>query len=200
MKLSVNYKLAVLVAASGLMSGCTSLLSVGESDYACPGMPESSLCSSVVDVYSATNGNDYKGRIERLRNRNKKISEDVDDNSGLDDFDGDVVISTKESRSHKKEHKVEHGLKKNEVEVSFTPNDRTTPEVKKVIKKRVWIAPWISNSGVSYDEQLVYMKHNPAWKDQEFLTVDDEESKGNSSFSGRLFQPLVAKKMGNKPK
>lgn len=43
---------AILVATS--ITGCASVLTVGESEYACKGMPDGVQCMSVTDVYNAT--------------------------------------------------------------------------------------------------------------------------------------------------
>jgi len=53
---------AVLAAST---TGCTNLLNVGSSEYACKGMPNGVTCMSAKDVYSATEGDDYKTQLKQ---------------------------------------------------------------------------------------------------------------------------------------
>lgn len=56
----------ILVGAiAALTTGCTSLLNVGSSEYACKGMPSGVTCMSAKDVYSATEGDDYKTQLKK---------------------------------------------------------------------------------------------------------------------------------------
>lgn len=59
-------KQIILVGAiSVLTTGCTNLLNVGSSEYACKGMPSGVTCMSAKDVYSATEGDDYKTELKQ---------------------------------------------------------------------------------------------------------------------------------------
>lgn len=51
-------------AAVILMSGCTSMLNIGSSEYGCKGMPEGVSCMSAKDVYSATENENYKTTLK----------------------------------------------------------------------------------------------------------------------------------------
>ncbi|MCC9289598.1 type IV conjugative transfer system lipoprotein TraV [Pseudomonas aeruginosa] len=55
----------ILVSAiAALTTGCTNLLNVGSSEYACKGMPSGVTCMSAKDVYSATEGDDYETELK----------------------------------------------------------------------------------------------------------------------------------------
>ena len=47
------------------LTGCTSIMNIGESEYACKGMPNGSTCMSAKDVYSATEGENYKSQLKK---------------------------------------------------------------------------------------------------------------------------------------
>jgi len=49
----------------GFLSGCTGIMSIGESEYTCKGMPNGATCMSAKDVYSATEGDDYKTQLKK---------------------------------------------------------------------------------------------------------------------------------------
>lgn len=51
-------KIILVSAIAALTTGCTNLLNVGSSEYACKGMPSGVTCMSAKDVYSATEGDD----------------------------------------------------------------------------------------------------------------------------------------------
>ncbi|MBH8613060.1 type IV conjugative transfer system lipoprotein TraV [Pseudomonas mohnii] len=69
-------KRIILVGAiSALTTGCTNLLNVGSSDYACKGMPNGVTCMSAKDVYSATEGDDYKTKLKQEQDGAEASSE-----------------------------------------------------------------------------------------------------------------------------
>ena len=47
------------------MTGCTSIMNIGEPEYACKGMPNGATCMSAKDVYSATEGENYKSQLKK---------------------------------------------------------------------------------------------------------------------------------------
>lgn len=57
-------KLIAIAVVTAATSGCTSMLNVGSPDYGCKGMPEGATCMSAKEVYSATEGDDYKTRLK----------------------------------------------------------------------------------------------------------------------------------------
>lgn len=182
----MNIKALFMLSSTTLMSGCASMLSIGETDYACRGLPGDPLCASVHDVYEASSTSNYQQGLQTLRDR-KKAERDEGEDSSLFFFDDEEDYRpspVSASNGVNNEPVVE---KAGVIEVSYTPNHLVTPQVKEVVKKRVWIAPWISSKGVNYDQQHVYIKHNPAWQDQEALTVDNvAENKSGKQY----FQPL----------
>lgn len=52
--------ITAISAAAFLMSGCTSMLNIGASEYGCKGMPEGVSCMSAKEVYNATENENYK--------------------------------------------------------------------------------------------------------------------------------------------
>lgn len=57
-----------IIAASAMLlmlSGCTSLLSIGSPEYSCAGMPEGVTCVSARDVYTATESDNYQTQLKR---------------------------------------------------------------------------------------------------------------------------------------
>ena len=58
-----QFILAIAVAA--LTSGCTSIMGLGSDEYACKGMPNGVTCMSAKEVYSATEGDDYKTQLKK---------------------------------------------------------------------------------------------------------------------------------------
>lgn len=55
--------IAISVAAF-LMTGCTSMLNIGASEYSCKGMPEGVSCMSAKEVYNATETENYKTTLK----------------------------------------------------------------------------------------------------------------------------------------
>lgn len=59
-------KQCILTMAVALMlSGCTSIMGLGSDEYGCKGMPNGVTCMSAMDVYSATEGDDYKTQLKK---------------------------------------------------------------------------------------------------------------------------------------
>ncbi len=46
------------------LTGCTSMLNIGASEYSCKGMPEGVACMSAKDVYNATENENYKTTLK----------------------------------------------------------------------------------------------------------------------------------------
>ncbi|QCT95452.1 type IV conjugative transfer system lipoprotein TraV (plasmid) [Stutzerimonas degradans] len=57
-------KTIAICAAAFLISGCSNILNIGASEYACKGMPEGVSCMSAKDVYNATENEDYKTTLQ----------------------------------------------------------------------------------------------------------------------------------------
>lgn len=58
-------KFILSIAVAALNTGCTSIMGLGESEYACKGMPNNPTCMSAKEVYSATEGDDYKTQLKQ---------------------------------------------------------------------------------------------------------------------------------------
>lgn len=58
-------RIAATTFLLGLMTGCTSIMNIGESEYTCKGMPNGATCMSAKDVYSATEGENYKTQLKK---------------------------------------------------------------------------------------------------------------------------------------
>lgn len=69
--------LTFLMLAS--MTGCTSIMSIGESEYTCKGMPNGATCMSAKDVYSATEGDDYRTQLKKEQEGSDAASKDGQD-------------------------------------------------------------------------------------------------------------------------
>lgn len=54
----------ILVIAIVALTGCNSIMGLGSDKYACKGMPNGVTCMSAKDVYSATEGDDYKTQLK----------------------------------------------------------------------------------------------------------------------------------------
>lgn len=57
----------ITLAVAALLTGCSSL-NIGNSDYACPGMPDGIQCMSTLEVYAMTND----GNVPRPMNKDEK--------------------------------------------------------------------------------------------------------------------------------
>lgn len=58
-------KIILAIVVATLTSGCTSIMGLGSDEYACKGMPNGVTCMSAKDVYSATEGDDYKTQLKK---------------------------------------------------------------------------------------------------------------------------------------
>ncbi|MBG6289438.1 type IV conjugative transfer system lipoprotein TraV [Pseudomonas nitroreducens] len=60
----MNKFIAAVLMATSALTGCSKMLNVGESEYACKGMPNGVTCMSAKDVYTATEGENYKTQLK----------------------------------------------------------------------------------------------------------------------------------------
>lgn len=58
-------KQVILAMAAVTLAGCNSIMGLGSDEYACKGMPSGVTCMSAKDVYSATEGDDYKTQLKK---------------------------------------------------------------------------------------------------------------------------------------
>lgn len=77
----MNIKALFMLSSTTLMSGCASMLSIGETDYACRGLPGDPLCASVHDVYEASSTSNYQQGLQTLRDRKKAERDEGEDSS-----------------------------------------------------------------------------------------------------------------------
>lgn len=61
----MNKVVAVILLSTSALTGCSNMLNVGESEYACKGMPNGVTCMSAKDVYTATEGENYKTQLKQ---------------------------------------------------------------------------------------------------------------------------------------
>lgn len=61
-------RIIIAIGFISFLSGCTSMLNIGEAEYSCAGMPEGVTCVSARDVYSATESNNYETQLKREQN------------------------------------------------------------------------------------------------------------------------------------
>jgi conjugal transfer pilus assembly protein TraV len=69
------YKLIAIYAAAFVVTGCSNMLSIGSTEYACKGMPEGVSCMSAKDVYSATENENYKTMLQAEQQAAKEGSD-----------------------------------------------------------------------------------------------------------------------------
>lgn len=79
------YKILVICTAALLVSGCSSILNVGASEYACKGMPEGVSCMSAKDVYNATENESYQTKLQAEQEAAKVNSEGGKKPEGVQD-------------------------------------------------------------------------------------------------------------------
>lgn len=58
-------KLFAAALMTMILSGCSSVMSIGSPEYACSGMPEGVTCVSARDVYTATESDNYQTQLMR---------------------------------------------------------------------------------------------------------------------------------------
>lgn len=67
-------RIIIALGFVSVLSGCTSMLNIGATDYGCAGMPEGVTCVSARDVYSATESNNYETQLMREQNQSARGS------------------------------------------------------------------------------------------------------------------------------
>jgi conjugal transfer pilus assembly protein TraV len=75
-------KVVLLAVVTSVLSGCTSFLNIGESEYACKGMPEGVSCMSARDVYSATENESYMTTLKAEQQAATKVKDGNDKKTG----------------------------------------------------------------------------------------------------------------------
>lgn len=115
----------IATGATVVLTGCSSL-SVGSSEYACPGMPDGVQCMSTRDVYAATND----GNVPRPLVKGEKVNEQASDEGSLQ-----YVGSTDPQQDF--------------INTYVAPQlpDRPVPIRTPAQVMRIWIAPWEDTNG-----------------------------------------------------
>lgn len=113
-----------------MLSGC-SLLSVGESEYGCKGMPEGAKCMSTRDVYAMTNNGNVPTQVAWKK-----------DQGGTTD-PGNKAVSA--SAGAVQSSPGENSVVSNYVAPALP--DRPVPIRTPAEVMRVWIAPWEDENG-----------------------------------------------------
>ena len=124
---------ATALTLSHLITGC-SMISVGEENFSCSGMPGETLCGSATKVYEHTNG-EYSPPPAVI------VTEDSDGNQTvrpLDDNDENRHIANQN------------------VTAKIPINEDVIPIRTPAQVMRIWIAPWEDESGSLHVTGLVY--------------------------------------------
>lgn len=148
-------KIALLAALIAGLSGCSSFLNIGSSEYGCSGLPEGVQCMSTSDVYAATNDGQVPrpvGAEVEAEKSGVKTSASTGQNSAVWGS-GDTVIDTY----------VAPRLPNQPIPI------RTPAEV-----MRIWVAPWEDGNGDLNVTGYVYTEIEPRrW------VIGDRNSEGS---------------------
>lgn len=129
----------ILVAMS--VTGCASVLNVGESEYACKGMPEGVQCMSVVDVYNATHdGSPISSRV------------------GNDD-----VVASHESGTGVSSEQIREDREAAFINTFVAPHlpNQPIPIRTPAVVMRIWVAPWEDKNGDLITTGFVHTEIEP---------------------------------------
>lgn len=129
----------ILVAVS--VTGCASVLNVGESEYACKGMPDGVQCMSVVDVYNATHDG-------------SPIS------SGVAQGDGEALQESGTGASSERIREDRETAFINTFVAPHLPN-QPIPIRTPAVVMRIWVAPWEDKNGDLMTTGFVHTEIEP---------------------------------------
>ena len=124
-----------------VVSGCSSLTNIGESEYSCPS-PDGVKCKSTVEIYEMThNGNvpepdEVNGRKSKKRAPSGKTTAKTD-GSDTEGREGSEELKNSQVRSD------------NVIDTYVAPRlpDRPIPIRTPAHVMRIWIAPWEDTNG-----------------------------------------------------
>lgn len=131
-------KSILMVASAVVMSGCSSMFTVGSSDYGCSGMPEGVQCLSSKEVYALTEqpgpvtGEDYRNYVE-----GKQATESSANRQTLRTNDP-------------------YAQAYREMLQNMPVNQESMPIRTRSQVMRIWIAPWNSTNGDHHQQGLIY--------------------------------------------
>lgn len=189
---------AMSLASLG-MSGCTTMMSVGESEYSCPGLPNGVACQSVIDNYEMTHG-DLDDVRQRIASNDAADSENEFEHESYSS-PSKSELSTVSSPQIKVEHTVASVPNSGPVGLEIVNNPyvaKGAPKVEKPVAHGVWFAPRVGSDGRYYGERDVYFFNGAArWKDsQNFVPV----MTGTKLNKPKVFTPLQVVKTKKKAK
>ncbi|QHS38455.1 type IV conjugative transfer system lipoprotein TraV (plasmid) [Alcaligenes faecalis] len=115
----------ITLAVAALLTGCSSL-NIGNSDYACPGMPDGIQCMSTLEVYAMTND----GNVPRPMNKDEKDYERKKNEESL-------------------QHIGSTDTQQDFINTYVAPQlpDRPVPIRTPAQVMRIWVAPWEDTNG-----------------------------------------------------
>jgi conjugal transfer pilus assembly protein TraV len=176
---------AVLLTATTL-TGCSSMMSIGESDYSCPGLPSGSLCQSLEENYMMTNG-DKKEVSERIAPYNKGSVKEPQDSAEAEK--PELVAKSEQIQYQAPLPMVEADSANSGFEIVNNPYvAKATPQLEKPKVHSVWFAPRIGSDGRFYGERNVYFaKGGIAWFNSEGYIPDEA---GVELSKPKVFKPL----------
>lgn len=129
----------ILVATS--ITGCASVLTVGEPEYACKGIPEGVQCMSVTDVYNATHDG-------------KSLTVSADEGA-----EGVQVVGASEASGEQIKAEREAAFI-NTFVAPHLPN-QPIPIRTPAVVMRIWIAPWEDKNGDLITTGFVHTEIEP---------------------------------------
>lgn len=112
-----------------VLTGCTSLTSIGESEYSCPGTPSGVHCMSTRDVYNETND----GHVPRPMHPGQEQEQAVGGSYGSDLSNAQIARQQEQTFI-------------NNYVAPYLP-DKPVPIRTPAEVMRIWIAPWEDQSG-----------------------------------------------------
>lgn len=121
-------RMGVIAISLTTLAGCSSL-TVGNSDFACPGMPDGVKCMSTMDVYAATND----GGVPLPMRGGKEGDSSSSDGSGMQQKDWPGGIDPV----------------RDSVSAYVAPRlpDKPVPVRTPAEVMRIWVAPWEDTNG-----------------------------------------------------
>lgn len=174
------------------LQGCSSMLSLGEPEYTCPGLPAGSSCRSVIENYEYAEGSldDFRKKIESKQMNSQAIQEAPKKTPGYD-HSSDTGSSSLIEPAVK--NAFESFKESDEVVIVNNPfAPKSVPVVSSPRVYSVWFAPRIGKDGRFYAEHNVYfIKGSSQWKNSEKYIYD---AAGIDIGKPKTFKPLQVMK------
>lgn len=129
-KLPLLWGRRAIVLSLTVLTGCTSLTNIGESEYSCPGTPSGVSCMSTRDVYNETND----GHVPRPMHPDQQKQDQAASGSYGSDLSNAQIARQQEQQFI------------NNYVAPYLP-DKPVPIRTPAEVMRIWIAPWEDQSG-----------------------------------------------------